>query len=120
MCYLTVHFLKKKKVMGAPSTRNWNAFCNKMPPSPGNFYVVGEVETMAGNRVPILRPSVPQGINPAILMLTLTIEDSGQIGTQDIAYRGVRYDRSSCDGISQVTILWEGDIIASLDVQDVH
>ena len=106
--------------MGALNTRNWNAFCNKMPPKPDNFYVIGEVETSSGNKVPVLKPSVPQGINPSILMLDLTIEDTGLPGPQVIDYREARYDRGSCDGITEVVIMCEGEPIASMSVQDIH
>jgi hypothetical protein len=78
-------------------TRNWAAFENRQPPVNPEavpFYVTGQVETVSGNIRPVLRPANPQGINPSILILELTLEDSGGGGTDDVSFRDTRYDES--------------------------
>jgi hypothetical protein len=39
--------------------------------------VTGEVETTNGNQTPKLTPAVPQGINPKVLILELSVETAG-------------------------------------------
>ena len=109
--------------MPIPNNRNWYAWEDRQPPNPPGptLHVTGEVETNNGSIVPVLKPSVPQGINPKILILELTLEDTGKPGTDDVSYRPVKFQRDVQEGQhTQVQILWEGDEIAMIDVEIVH
>lgn len=109
--------------MTAPATRNWSAWEDRQPITPpegATLHVSGEVETTNGGIVPVLQPTVPQGVNPSILMLDLTLQNTGP-GTTDINYRSAKYEKNVSQGEhSQVQILWEGEIIKTLDVDIVQ
>ena len=69
--------------MTASNTRNWSA--NELPDFAGGRYhieVNGEVETSATNYLPKLAAHVPQGFNPRILLLDLTIVKVAEVGGQ--------------------------------------
>lgn len=104
----------------APPSQDWLAVEDRMPqigePDP-NFYVAGRVTTNRGNIQPRLAKTSPQGFNPAILLLNLTLVDLGGIGTQDVSPRDVRYEESiNPDQYTAVSILWEGNIIENIPV----
>ena len=109
--------------MGAPATRNWKAWEDRQPVTPpkgATLHVSGEVETNNGGIVPVLKPKVPQGVDPSILMLDLTLNETGS-GTTDIDYRPAKYEEAvSQDEHTQVHILWESGIIAKIDVEIVY
>ena len=78
----------------APSTRNWRA--NELPDFAGGHYhveVTGEVQASATNYMPKLTYRNPQGINPRILMLDLTIEKTAEFGGQVVMFRKADYSR---------------------------
>lgn len=106
--------------MADVKTRNWKAWINTQPGADKKLYVTGEVETSSLNMVPVLKPSSPQGFNPAILFLDLTIEQQGDVGGAQIGFREVRYKRGAEEGAyTEVTIFYEGDPIASIPVETV-
>ena len=109
--------------MTAPATRDWPAWEDRQPITPpegATLHVSGEVETTNGSIVPVLRPSVPQGFNTSILMLDLALENTGP-GTTDINYRPAKYEKNVSQGMySKVQILWQGEIIETLDVEIVQ
>ncbi len=96
--------------MTAPYTRNWSA--NELPDLVGRNYhveVKGEVETRSSNMVPKLRLHSPQGFNPRILLLDLTIESDGELGGQVVMLRKAAYTRpTSGNAYDEVDILFEG------------
>ena len=104
--------------MTAPYTRNWSA--NELSDLVGRNYhieVKGEVETRASNLVPKLRLHTPQGFNPRILMLDLTIETDGELGGQVVMLRKAAYTRpTSGNAYDEVDILFEGQIIERIKV----
>lgn len=101
------------------NTKDWAAWINTMPGSEHKLIVTGKVETEAGNLVPVLREAVPQGINPAILLLELTIEVDGDFGTQDIAFRDARFEKPAKAGqYSNVEILENGEVLAGVEVTE--
>ncbi len=103
--------------MTSPNTRGFAAWINAQPPGPRKLIVTGEVETTNGALKPVLTKREPQGINGSILLLVLTIVDTGQVGTADIDYRDVRYEQTDHIGpITRVDIIWDNDIIESLPV----
>jgi hypothetical protein len=109
--------------MSKINSRNWAAYENRQPPfdpSAVQFYVIGQVETTNSAKKPILRRAIPQGFNPKILILNLTIEDSGGIGTTDINYRDTRFDDQIGEGqYSDVQIMYESELQAATPVQVV-
>ena len=109
--------------MAAPKNKDWYAWEDQMPPNPPGptLYVTGEVETSGGNIVPVLKPAVPQGINPKILILDLTLLDTHRPGIAVVDYRTAWYSQDVTPGqYSQVQINWEGAEIKSIDVEIVH
>jgi hypothetical protein len=98
----------------------WSATEDRQPPGV-RFYVTGKVVTSNGGLQPRLTKTVPQGINPAILLLDLTIEDTG-IGTTDVAPRDVRYEEViQPDQYRSITIRWEGrDLHTITEISVVH
>lgn len=104
--------------MTAPQTRNWSA--NEIDDFVGHKYhivVDGEVQTPATNMLPKLSYHQPQGFNPRILMLDLTIEQSGEFGGQVVLYHKADYKRpTSGDEYDEVNILFDGTIIKRIKV----
>ena len=104
----------------AINARNWSAIIDAMPPNPPRLIVRGEVETTNSAIVPKLAEANPQGINPDILLLDLTLVNTGGMGTTDVSYRPVEFRRPTSPGtFSSVTILHEDDMIASVKVENV-
>jgi hypothetical protein len=103
---------------GTPNTRNWKA--NELPDLVGRHYriiVTGDVEVTATNLTPKLSLHVPQGFNPRILLLDLTIVSSGGFGGQIVFYRSVLFTRAtSGDRYDEVDILFGGKIIKRIKV----
>ena len=104
--------------MTAPKTRNWSA--NELPDFAGHRYhlkVHGEVETSATNYAPKLTEHIPQGFNPRILLLDLTIVETAEIGGQVVAFRSADYDRpTNGHQYDEVDILFEGNVIERIKV----
>ncbi len=102
-------------------TKDWSAWINLMPGTEHKLIVVGKVETNASNLVPVLREAVPQGINPEILILDLTIEDNGSIGTPAVGFRSARFEKPAEKGqYESVVIRHEGEIIETIPVTEAH
>ena len=98
----------------------WTATEDRQPPGV-RLYVAGKVVTSNGGLQPRLTKTVPQGIKPTILLLDLTIEDTG-IGTTDVAPRDVRYEEViQPDQYRSITIRWEGrDLHTITEISVVH
>ena len=101
-------------------TRDWYAWNDLMPPQPDFFHITGEVYVSNPGVEPMLTPSVPQGINPAILMLDLYLCQKPGIWPQVFIWRSVRFDKKIVDKYTHAHIMCGGDILATVDVQDVH
>lgn len=105
--------------MACPKTREFSAWINLMPGSDPKLIVTGKVETNASNMHPKLKEAVPQGINPHVLLLTLTIDQTGDLGTQDISYRPARFEKPAERGqYTQVQISFDGESCLTLDVTE--
>ena len=90
------------------------------PPSKPKLIVTGKVQTSNSNQTPHLAEHEPQGFNPKILLLDLTITASGA-GSTVMGWREVRFEKPiQKDQYSSVDILWEGEHIAGAKVEDVH
>lgn len=106
----------------APRTRSWKAWEDRLP-GPGMgvaVYVKGEVETSNSNQTPHLREAVPQGINPTILILNLTIPES-EAGNAVMGWKPVWFEKKlTRDHYISVDTHWEGKLIATCKVEVVH
>lgn len=107
--------------MTCPDTSAFSAWIDLQPPGPSKLIVIGKVVTNGGNLVPQLTERVPQGINPTILLLDLTIEDTGGVGTTDVAPRDVRFEMAADEGAySSVEIYAGGDLCETITVGEAH
>lgn len=107
--------------MPCPEMSDFSAWINLQPGSENKLIVVGKVTTFGGNMVPTLTEIVPQGINPSILLLELTIVDTGKPGTKDISPRPVRFEKPASKGqYSQVDISFEDETCLLLDVTEAN
>lgn len=105
----------------APKTQNWKAW-QDLQPGPGSpkLLVTGRVEVTNTNQAARLKERVPQGINPRILMLDLTITSSGP-GNTVTTWKDARFETGiEKNQYSNVDILWEGKNIAHIDVKTVQ
>jgi hypothetical protein len=102
-----------------PKTQEWAAWENRMPQIGGvtpTLYVTGKVKVPGTQYKPVLTPAAPQGINPKILLLDLTIEGQGE-AEGGKTWRDVRYEAPVAAGqYVQVSILFQGAMIDNLDV----
>ncbi|MFZ1884395.1 MAG: hypothetical protein WAU53_12555 [Rhodoplanes sp.] len=104
----------------APKTQKWKAWQNLQPPGPPRLIVTGQVEISNTNQTPQLREHVPQGINPKILLLDLTITSSG-VGNDVITWREVRFEKQIIkDQHSSIDVLWDGQNIGRANVETVQ
>ncbi len=78
--------------MTCPNTSGFQAYLDNYTVLPSKLTVSGSVETNGGDHIPHLRVREPQGINPKILLLELTIESTGLPGTDDVAYRPLSFE----------------------------
>lgn len=103
----------------APRTRNWKAL--EMPDFAGRRYhvtVSGEVEVNAGNQTPHLDDHRPQGFNPRILLLDLTIRTDGDFGTGQMSFKPVLYEKATNGrAFDETDILFEGGVIERITVE---
>jgi hypothetical protein len=107
-------------VNSLPNTKNWKAWQNLQPPGPPRLIVTGQVEVSNTNQNANLSEHVPQGINPAILLLDLTITTSGA-GNTVMTWRDVRFEKQiTKDQYSGVDILWQGQSVGRADVETVQ
>jgi len=60
--------------------------------------VTGLVEVTATNMKPVLKPTVPQGINPEILLLTVSEEPEGDVGGDVMTWKSAEYTQPIAEG----------------------
>ncbi len=83
----------------------WKAWQDSMPPGPSTIHVVGKcVFPTTGYKVKLTK-AVPQGINPAILLLRLTITKPSGIVLPVIQKVEVRFRAKTKTKYTHVTIL---------------
>jgi hypothetical protein len=102
----------------APNTRKWSAVELSDPTGrTAEITVGGEVEVTATNYVPKLSLHKPQGINPRVLMLDLTIENDRGFGGQVMMYKPVvNTQPTGGRDYDEVSILFDGAIIERIKV----
>ena len=101
-------------------TRDWYAWNDLMPPQPNYFRITGEVYVPNPGVDPMLVPTEPPGINPAILLLDLYLCQQSGIWPQVYVWKPVRFEKKIIRGYTHAQIMCEGKQIASIEVQDVH
>ena len=104
-----------------PETTDWKAW-QDLQPGPGRpkLIVTGKVQTTNTNQTPHLAEKVPQGINPKILLLDLTITSSG-IGNDVLSWKGVRLEKNiQKDQYSSIEIFFGGESVGTATVETVQ
>ena len=104
-------------------TKDWNAWIDLMPPKPNHFHVTGMVYVGNPGIEATLKPRVPQGINPTILLLDLFLEQKPGGWNQVMTWVEARYDLelgSESTRYTQVEIFLDDTSIAEIDVKEVH
>jgi hypothetical protein len=105
----------------SPDTRGWYAWNDLMPPTPDFVHVVGEVLVPNPGVGAELTYREPQGINPAILLLDLTLHQKPGIWPQVLVWKPVNYDAVlGATKYARAVIFYDGAPLIALDVQDVH
>lgn len=103
--------------------KDWQAWLDKMPPRPYELHVVGDAMVSNPGVRPMLTMRIPQGINPAILILDLHLVQQPGIWPQVMTCVPVRFDRVMPSGASDYTsveIYSDGERIAQIDVSIVE
>jgi hypothetical protein len=90
--------LKIKKVI---------AIENRQPPGPASFYVIATVQVPSPGYTATLKKAVPQGINPAILLLNVVTKKKLGIWPPVVTNVDARFDIKPYKGkFKQVTVLY--------------
>jgi hypothetical protein len=106
--------------MASINTRNWSARENNMGPGPVRLRASGEVETPSAHQLPKLARAVPQGINPRILILNLTVEETGKGGAEVKDFRPADYEEEcKPEQFSDVQVNYAGGILTMIKVQRI-
>jgi hypothetical protein len=112
-----------RKELAIMDTRNWRAWIDLMPPNPGDFQVTGEVYVSNPGIRPELTPAIPQGINPAILLLDLKLVQQPGMWTQVMTWAKTNYKETTTpksQRYSEVEIHFNGESIAQIKVEETH
>jgi hypothetical protein len=94
---------------------DWYAILDKMPPAPDRLIVTGTCTFPTAGWKVELRPRVPQGINPEVLLLERIVTPPTGFAAQVITQVPVRYEQDATIDYTQVDI--DGEVV---DVQVVH
>jgi hypothetical protein len=94
------------------------AWVDKMPIKKNTLHVKGEIEYSGGGWSVELVPAIPQGINPAILILELSERHDG-VQTKPIVRIPVKFEKADGGSYKQVTIR-SGSPEFTLDVTETH
>ena len=106
---------------GPKESKDWYAWNNLMPPKPDDFHVTGWVLVANPGIEPVLTRREPQGFNPSIIMLDLTLEQRPGVWPMVMTWKQVRYDEvPSIMNYSQADIHLNGQSIALIKVENVH
>ena len=102
-------------------TRDWYAWLNLMPPPPDDFHVIGEAYVPNPGVEALLVPRVPQGSNPAILLLDLYLVQLPGVWPQVFVWKTARYDKYN-PGMkyTQVQVFCGDEVIADIKVNIVQ
>jgi hypothetical protein len=89
-------------------TKDFSAHISAIPPGPRTLIVSGTVVVGHPGHKVTLEPAAPQGINPNILLMKLTVERVEGIFPQVETEIPVRWQESPARSIERVTILPDG------------
>ena len=98
--------------------RDWQAWLNNMPPNPAHLHVVGDVLVSNPGVQPTLTMREPQGINPTILILDLSLIQQSGMWPQVMTCASARFDRimpPKASNYQVIEIYSQGDKIAFVD-----
>ena len=97
----------KKSVGAGLKIKKVVAIANLQPPGPAHFYVVATVQVPSPGYTASLKKAVPQGINPAILLLNVVTKRKLGIWPPVVTDVDARYDDRNYKGkYKQVTVLY--------------
>ena len=101
-------------------SKDWKAWEDRQPPGPASFHVSGTVVVRATNFKARLEKPV-QGINPKILLLTLVVEQEGDVGGDAITPLPVKYTEKDFKpgAYTEVTVLRRGNGGAQIPEIDI-
>jgi hypothetical protein len=104
--------------MASLKTKNWEAWEDRTPgPQGSTLHVTGSVETSNSNQKAQLTEAEPQGFNPTILILNLSLASSGS-GSTVMGWKEARFAKTIKVGqYSNVEIRSDGDTVASCKVE---
>ena len=110
------------KAKPPPATKDWKATLDVQPhirPQPETLRVAGEVDVGNIGASAHLKEASPQGTNPEILLLRLTITLDRE-GVPKRVYKEAKFHKVAKKGeYKTVQILWEGEVIADMPVVNV-
>ena len=108
-----------KKTTGGLRIISVSAVANLQPPGPHHFYVRAKVQVPTPGYTASLKKAVPQGINPAILILDVVTKKKPGIWPQVITVVDANYDDKNYKGkYKQVTVRY-GSQSKTVNVQIV-
>lgn len=105
---------------GDVGTCTWKAIHNLQPPGPATLTVSGVCTMPTPGYTLTLSRAEPQGINPAILLLNLTVAAPTGIVTQVVTPTEVVYTEETDQPFDQVTILADEGMGGNVDVEEVQ
>lgn len=97
-----------KKPVSAGKCTGWKAWHDRMPPGPATLHVTGRCRFPTHGYKVTLREAVPQGINPAILLLRKTVKPPTGPVIQTPETITVRFRKKTGFKYTHVTILPDG------------
>lgn len=102
-------------------TRDWAAWNDLMPPKPDFVHVIGEVQVGNPGVDVELVPRPKQGKSKSTLLLDLLLIQRPGIWPQVVTWKQAHYRRIlTGSGYKKVEIYCGDEVVATIDVQDVH
>ena len=99
-----------KSAIGPNRIKSVIAVANLQPPGPHHFYVRARVQVPTPGYHAYLKKAVPQGINPAILILDVVVTPLPGIWPQHVADVDANYDDRNYTGdFKEVTVRYGTD-----------
>ena len=121
MSKMKLQNIKEGKLVEVSETRDWYAWINLMPPAPYMFHVIGEVQVPNLGVKAFLVPRVPQGFNPAILLMDLILVQKPGYWPQVTTWVEARYDKVVQDSLYESVEIFSGsDSVTSVNVEEVQ
>ena len=97
-----------KKAAAAGKCTGWKAWIDTMPPGPWTLHVTGKCTFPTHGYKVTLKSAVPQGINPAILLLIKTVKPPSRLVIQTPEVVEVHFKMKTKTKYKAVTILPDG------------